>query len=222
MKKGLSAKDTAPPSEEMMIATTAMTVRPLNAFPAGFTLDTLRQRDTVQNFSAEYYFPVPPTSGFPKLASVIHDSMRAASNWYRPYPDEQILSGGYEAWLSSFFLTDSLLSLCFTEQAYIHGAANYNAGYFTLNWDRRNARARALTDFFHLPDDSTRHRFARTFNGARTAGDTNTTIEPDELHAQRDFYLHDGQLFLCFDEHEKAPFLTYVGVKLEVMRAFLR
>ena len=220
---GESATDTMVyPEPQMEFATTAFDLRPLTAFPAGFWLDTLRERDTALHFTADYFFPSPANQEFDPLPKILRDSMHGAMAWYSPYPSDHVISASYEAWITSFFLTDSILSMCFTEQGYSEGAANYNQGFFTLNWNREKNRLYNLTELLSLPDDSSKARFCRLYNEHNEFYYGTRGLEPRNLNARQDFFLRDGELVFCFDEHVKGPFVDESSIPLSKITAYLR
>lgn len=191
--------------------TTALPVRPLKLLPASFRLDSVILEDTSVSHSIRLYLPV---SNYNKdLNKLINSHLeyyttRSISNKIKD--NFQYLE--FSMWLTSFQITKDLINFCFTDQSFYNGAAHFNHSYSTLNYDIRKRKKIMFRDLFMFFSKKDKQTFCNVFNEFNAASDG--LLNPKDLTTDLDYQVTNDRLILYFDDYEKGPSLTSMGINL--------
>jgi hypothetical protein len=210
----IAAADSAPVPFE--IPTTALPVKP-TALPPGFKLDTFSFNDTAKHFHALFHYPLTSDINFNyAVTNFLHDYTLG----YEDYHPGEFETASVEVWITSFAVTGKLISMCFTDQSFATGAAHYNHGYTSLNFDTLQRKGIFLTDIFKIDTEKQKQKFCDSILSPGI--NTDLRIEPADIHKNTDFVIEKGNLIFFFDDFEKGPSMTTDTVSLKSLRTFLK
>jgi hypothetical protein len=206
------AVDTLP----FAIPTTALEAKPA-ALPPGFLLDTLSYNDTAKHLHAFYHYPVTPGPNFNAAVTTL---LMEYTSGYEDYHPKEYESATVEAWVSSFAVTGKLISMVFTDQSFSTGAAHFNHGYTSLNYDTLRQKEIFLTDIFTLETEKQKQNFCDSILSPEI--NTDLRIEPADIRKNTDFLIEKGNLIFFFDDFEKGPSMCTYSVPLDKVKNFIK
>lgn len=201
--------------------TTALPVTPVNELPAGFTLVTREMKDGARNFFSRFHVP----------RAVENEAFNAVVDAFvlQQVEAEQPDSGAaeptsLEVWLIDFRANAELVQCLFRAQTYTQGAAHYNHGFLTLNYDVVDRKQVHFTDLIVFAEDRTPQGFCELVNRSEQG------LEPDEapqggltrqdLEKEPVFEVRDGKLVI-YPNHCCAAEGKNHRIDSELIRTFL-
>ena len=209
------------PQESSRGVTTALPVTPLQELPAGYTLDTRVQKDAARNYTATLHVPRAVDDAAFNL--VMDAFVRQQVEAEQPDADATEATT-LEVWILEARVTGQVTQWLFRAQSYTEGAAHYNHGFLTLNYDAPGKKQVLFTDLFVFSKGPTAQAFCDLINRHEQgleAGETpNGGLTPQELGAKLNFEVRDQKLVIypnrcCADEGK-----TH-GLDLSTVKAFL-
>lgn len=205
-----------PPDTSIQLeeATTAVDVSRYPYLKDPFFLDSVDYSDTLV-YSDTAYFPETTfhlTAYYPQSKSAKHKKWNTrirtiVDEYLLSYkkPDDHFLTVSAEIWLTEFEMTKDFVSVLFNHQDYYWGAAHYNHGYISLNYDLANETEIKLTDLLIFDDESDKQKFCDAINPDPTTSINEMFLGVEDFAPERDYTVVYDALTLWFDDYDKGP-----------------
>lgn len=219
--------------EEKPVPVNVTTAEPMICAYLGgppFELDTLTIIDSIElkteelsrtaylNFTA--YFPQSNLDKHQHLNTTVRDLV---NKYYQEHNlKESPMDIDAEIWVSDYSWNGDLVSFVFTEQDYYEGAAHYNHGYLSLNYDLKKNKTIQLTDVI-LFKEGEAQKFCDAFNPdpSTSLDDCQAVLEADDFKAERTFLINGDEIILFFDDYEKGPSMTKVYIPYSKIKGYV-
>jgi hypothetical protein len=204
------------------MATTALPINPIKNLSETFKLDTI-------TFNSEYHlfytiiFPVSIDGEYKSIDTIVSNALQSMIDLYIP-KRSNITSNlediYFSSWISSFYETNKLISMCFIHQSYSEGAAHYNHGYITLNYDLKKSKSISSKDFFQLTKNN-RMEFDHTLNACYNPlfAENRDTIFKNTNEIK--FYVRPDTIIFCFDDYEMEPSMKEIKIPKPELKEFI-
>lgn len=206
------------PGTYMMI-TTAMPVKPVPLM-LPFHLDSLSIRDTSNYFFADLYFPVTNFAQDKLLNELVLKLVKSQTEGYGPGPRKEEETVSVDVWVSEMAMNKNLVSFCFTDQNFTQGAAHFNHGYSTLNYNTKTGKQVFLENIFRLNTKKQKEDFCAIVNPTEEGLGPNQ-LETEDLKHDADFIIRNGNIIFYFDDYEKGPSMEQRIFDLKSFENFL-
>jgi hypothetical protein len=214
--------DFAPP-------TTAVSVEPFTDFPAPFFLDSLDMSESTvltdhsgypsgTEYSLKGYFPQSSLKEHEAFNQAAYNAVSDFLTSYRIGDNDPFAAIEAEIWITGFSQVGEIISVHFTNQSYSNGAAHFNHGYASVNFDLQSDKQVTLTDLVQFKDETEKQKFCDAFNPDPSTEEAAVFLMPEDFSSSRTFTMvHDG-ITLWFDDFEKGPswtslFIPYTKIK---------
>jgi hypothetical protein len=213
-------------SDTVVSCTTALDVVPLARYPVLFRLDSDAVDEPRHAFSAQLYFPSAVCKKDKAMMQAMRKVFDRLISDHRPdvtinpdsLQDYYNNATSLEVWVTGFRLSPRLISITFTYQSYTWGAAHYNHGQLSFNYDRIRKKQFRLSDIFKVNATADKVNFCKAAYGDRWP-ETEVeygyqTIQPEDLENETDFTCTDSALVFLFDDYDRGPGMTEITLPL--------
>lgn len=226
-------------------ATTALPINPIKNLPETFKLDSIFIRDDKNGIFATIFFPNSIDRKYSSLNTLVSKTFQSIIDKYYSgeieyieyYGQDSIIqSESFDSWISSFYKTNQLVSMCFVQQSYSLGAAHYIHGYITFNYDFIKDKAIPSTNFFLITPNNRNKFYTKLsmllspFFKDYSSNHIDSIINDTSLFEEYDefievkvnypnindmkFYLVSDTIVFCFDDYELGPGMILEQLKV--------
>ncbi len=196
--------------------TTALPIIPLKFLPTSFALDSIISVDTTFNYFTTLYFP--KSNHDDALNKSIQEFIQQQVNLEKP-EEKTNDNTSFDMWITEIKISEHLIHCLFMEQSFTEGSAHFNHGYSTLNYDLIKKKKILFTDLFTLSSKKDKQTFCDVIN---ESNDGNSDfLTPKDLNNNLDYEIIKDGLTLYFDDFEKAPSMTTIGIDLAKIQKFI-
>lgn len=217
-----------------MVETTAIDILATEKFPSPFYQDSVFINDSISYvdhsgklvsvaFGLNGYFP---QSGDPSHKKFNIAIRKKAEDYLMDFKKGDNFTTTYiTAEISAISLEyDSVVQVVsagFMYQSFSEGAAHYNHGYISFNYDLKENKEILLTDLLLFKNEDEKQKFCDAFNPFPYPVSGQVYLESHDFSATQDFeIIYDG-IKLYFDDYEKGPSMTYIHIPHHKFRGYV-
>jgi len=216
-----------------MMETTAMDFVPYDRFPDPFYLDSIEYRDsaTYVNHESKLVTVAFNLSGdLPQSNDPEHKKFNTAIRkkvdaYLLDFKDGEFLgttyiTAGITATGFKYDTSEKVVSIWFMDQCFSEGAAHFNHGYTTFNYDMKENKEILLTDLLLFKNEDEKQKFCDAFN-PYPENTSVVKLETSDLSPDQDFEIESDGIQLYFDDYDKGPSMTMLFISYSKCRGYV-